>query len=281
MTILQRLRAAIRPDPLADPILARYADPSLSAEEVQALADRARQVLDLRPDHFGLAFAAASLAEMVAGDQPWERREAWFLQAVGGYERALDLAESGQLAGLEAIADATPEAWPPGLHAPERARLAATFRLGLLLAGEFRVRDPVYAAELLARVVARRPTDHLAWYYLGEARLLANDFDAAERAWREGLAHSPENPTLIGVLKNLPADRVRHRAKAEDWPAVLAELQRLPDDAMPAAERLTIQGDAHRSLGDLSAAKAAYQAALAADRHALGVRRRLREIERV
>jgi hypothetical protein len=54
------------------------------------------------------------------------------------------------------------------------------------------------------------------------------------------------------------------------------EIARLPDGAMPNAERLTIEGDARQALDDGAGARECWERALAADSSAVGVHQRLR-----
>jgi predicted negative regulator of RcsB-dependent stress response len=277
MAILQRFLARRDAD-AAFRRLVRAMGDNDGHNQLPELARDAEQARERNPYHFGLTFALGVADELIASRQPWDLRTEWLQRAAQAYETAMDLADAGRLDGAELLPEVAPDAWEPGLSIETRASLAAGYRAGLLRAGEFRVRDPARAVRQLHRVVEHLRGYHPAWYYLGEAYLLAGDLDAAEAAWRDGLAHSPGNSTLLDVLAKLPVDRVHQAAKEGDWRRVLSELDRLPGEAMAAAERLTLEGDAYHALGDLDRARRSWEAALAADRHALGVRRRLRRI---
>jgi tetratricopeptide (TPR) repeat protein len=252
----------------------------LPAVELIRAVEAAELVWRNAPDQFGLTLLLGQGCAAIATREPWERRESWLERAVVYFERALTLADAGRLAGADEIAEAGPSAWPPDLGPGERAQLAAAFHAGVLRAGEFRVRNPARAIEHLRRVVDRLSGYHPAWYYLGEAHVLAGQFDEAERAWREGLARAPDDALLRQVLQNLPADRTRHRAKTGDWAGVLEALRSLPDGAMPACDLLVLEGDAYHTLGDEIMAREKWMAALERDHHAVGVRSRLRKLDR-
>jgi tetratricopeptide (TPR) repeat protein len=276
MSILQRLSGyliAIRQNrALRD--LARPTSPEARFGAIT----RAERAFHLTDDRFELAFELGRASELAAGGAPWEARGPWLDRAARWYERAASLAGRGKASGATAIPDVTSGLWPVELPLAERARRVASFRAGLLRVGDFRTRDPARAVELLSSVVAGLATYHPAWYYLGEAYLLGGDFDAAERAWRRGLALAPTEEALHAVLAKLPVDRVHLCARAGDWAGVLRQLQRVPAGAIPAAERLTIEGEAWLSLGNTARAERLFRAAIEADPHAVGVRRRLRAL---
>jgi|GEM_PF-6530434 len=246
----------------------------LSAAIRKSSATRAKH-----PKHYGLAFALGLAFERLATLEPWDRRSLALHSAVSCYEDALGLADRGETAGASLLSEVTVERWESGLRLEQRAVLAAAFAAGLLRAGEFRVRDPKRGATLLRRVVESLRGYHPAWYYLGEAYLLADEFDAAECAWREGFARNPEEGALLTVLDKLPVDRVHHQARRNDWPGVLHDIARLPPGRMPESERLTIEGDAYRALGELERARSCWEAALRADSLAVGVRKRLYQLD--
>lgn len=270
-------------DQLTSDLRAR-ADSTDGEALVSALA-RAEAQRAATPEHFALLFAMGLVRERLATLEPWEDRAPVLTAAVECYEAALALAEHGQVGGANLLPEVSADHWEPGLALAERARLAAAFQAGLLRAGEFRVRDPEKGATLLRSVVEGVRGYHPAWYYLGEAYLLANDFDQAEATWREGLRRNPGDLALQAVLDKLPVDRVHQRvrggANGPDWPGVLREIARLPAGRMPESERLTIEGDAHLALGDPGRARACWEAALRADSLAVGVRKRLYGLDRV
>ena len=233
-----------------------------------------------KPDHFGLAYVAGLLAEFQASQRPWNQRTPCLKRAVVSYARAAELAEQGKVDGARLVGDVHDPRWSNRLPLAERALAAASFQAGRLLTADFRVRDPARAIIFLRQAVDRSPGYHPARYYLGEAYLLNGQFDAAEKAWRDALCLAPDEPALLAVLANLPADRVHHAVRAKDWPTVLRELARLPAGALPESERRTIEGDAYAALGQFDAARRAWQSALAADHLVVGVRRRLRRLDR-
>lgn len=284
MNPLQYLVLRVAPGFVARTLAQRIAD--LSADEAGlgrslAAAVAEAQAAFLRaPGHYRLAFELGRACERVASQAPWDARGPWIEQALGYYQTALSLAETGRVAGASAVPETGPEHWQPGLSLSDRARLAAALRIGLILVAEFRVRDPCAAISQLSRVVPNLSGYHPAWYYLGEAYLLNEQFTEAEQIWTRALALAPGDPTLLAVLRNLPADRVHHAAKLGDWQRVLAEIQRLPEGALPASERWTLEGDARLALGDESAARQCWLKALEADHVAIGVRKRLRKRRR-
>ncbi|HEX5416225.1 MAG TPA: tetratricopeptide repeat protein [Chloroflexota bacterium] len=287
MRLLQHFLGQLQPEYGDDHItrdLRARADSTDPARLTAAIA-RAEDARATSPQHFGLAFALGLARERLAAVGPWERRAPILAAAVESYEAALALAEEGQIAGAGLLPEVAADRWEVGLDLPGRARLAAAFQAGLLRAGEFRVRDPGKGAALLRSVVENLKGYHPAWYFLGEAYLLANHFDEAEAAWREGLRRKPGDPALLTVLEKLPIDRVHHRVRGgpdgPDWPGVLRELARLPNGRMPESERLTIEGDAYLALGDPERARACWEAALRADSLAVGVRKRLYQLARV
>jgi tetratricopeptide (TPR) repeat protein len=214
----------------------------------------------------------------VAANVPWDQRGEWFARAVASYEAAIDLARYGDIAGLSLIQDASREMWPDVPARVRRALLVASYRAGLLRVAEFRVRDVSRAIEHLRVVASEVNLYHPAWYYLGEAYALGGLFDRAEGAWREGWRRAPDKSSLQILLDRLPVDRVHYYQKHRDWAHVLTELARLPEGAMPDAERLTIEGDARQALGDSAAARDCWEGALTADSLAIGVRQRLRRL---
>jgi tetratricopeptide (TPR) repeat protein len=232
------------------------------------------------PRHFALAFLLGRATEVLAARRPWDQRASSYAAAVEWYEEALARAEAGRLAGAAWLPDTAPSLWGRAAGLADRARLAAAYRAGTLLATEFRIRSPERAIAHLRRVVDAQPDYPPAWYFLGEAYLLAGRLDDAESAWQAGLARAPADAALQGVLAKLPVDRVHHAVRAEDWEAVLRAIARLPAGAMPVAEQLTLAGDAYRALGQPAAARQAWERALQAERHAVGVRRRLRHLDR-
>lgn len=231
-------------------------------------------------DAFGLAFGLGQICERLADQLPREERAEWLTRAVQAYQDALTWADAGTIAGYEWVPATAFGPETPGTGRVEQVVLATAFHLGVLLCADFRVRDPPRAIALLRRVADRTSGYHPAWYYLGEAHLLASQFDDAERVWRVGLARAPEEGVLRAVLRNLPIDRLHDRVKAGDWNAVLAELQRVPRDLMPEAERLATEGDAYRELGDRDRAVARYREAIKIDPHVVDARRKLRQLER-
>lgn len=279
-TILQRFRRVLPSGTARRALLVRARDPDLSDAALKNLVEEIDRQRRGRGDEFSLAFSLGQLCERLADRLPREQRAAWLTRAVQAYQDALTLADAGRISGHEWIPETGFKPRDPAISPLEQVGLATAFHLGVLLCADFRVRDPLRAVPLLRRVAERVSGYHPAWYYLGEAHLLAGQFDAAERAWREGLARAPEDEVLRSVLQNLPVDRVHARAKAGHWAAVLDEIQRLPDEAMPEAERRALEGDAHHELGDRRRAAALYRAAIQADPHVVDVRRKLRRLER-
>jgi tetratricopeptide (TPR) repeat protein len=270
--ILQRLIGEKRDD-----VAASLLDDLVMSRDWQTIAARCDAIwhsYDWR--HFGLTFVLGQAAENIAANLPWAQRADWFARAVDCYESAAELAGRGEVAGLDLIEEASPDAWPDVASRESRALFAASYRAGLLRVAEFRVRDVARAINHLRVVTSSVKRYHPAWYYLGEAFALAGRFDEAEEAWREGVQRSHYDPTLQSLLNNLPVDRVHYFQKRSDWTTVLAEIARLPDGAMPNAERLTIEGDARQALGDGAGARECWERALAADSSAVGVRQRLR-----
>jgi tetratricopeptide (TPR) repeat protein len=231
------------------------------------------------PEHFGLVFAIGRASERIATEREWQDRTVWLERAVECYEAAVTLASQNQIRGWRLVDAVYPDWWDEGLTDSTQALLIASLAAGVLRGAEFRVRDPARAVEHLRRVTEKVRGYHIAWYYLGEAYLLDGRFDDAEAAWRTGLRQKPGDPAFEAVLANLPIDRVHHRVKVGDWPGVLAELARLPEGRMPASEALTIEGDAHLSLGKPDRARQSWEAALRVDNLAVGVRARLRKLD--
>ncbi|HUX85880.1 MAG TPA: tetratricopeptide repeat protein, partial [Chloroflexota bacterium] len=244
----------------------------------QALVlDRQRQTT---PEHFGLAYVAGLYAECLASAQTWDDRAPSVENAAQSYADAMQLAKRNLIDGASTLPDLYDSRWADGLSLAERALAAASYQLGRLRTVEFRVRDPRVGAACLHLAIERSKGYHPARYYLGEAYLLDGRFDEAERVWRDALALIPGEPTLLTVLANLPVDRVHHAVKTENWLDVLQELARLSDGEMPESERRTIEGDAYAALGHTDRARASWEAALRADRLAVGVGRRLRSLAR-
>ncbi len=281
MKLLQRFVARIKADGVARRLLLQVEQASTpTLQIVEAIDDAERRRRD-QPDHFGLTYALGQACERVASDLRWHERGQWLERALGYYEAASRLAQAGRIDGAARIDDVKRAAWEPGLTLGKRALLAASFRAGVLLVAEFRIRNPADAIGHLTRVVSNLRGAHPAWYFLGEAYVLNAQFDEAERAWTEGLARSPGDPTLEAVLRNLPADRVHHAARTADWAGVLREIARLPPNGLPASERWTLEGDAHLALGHPEEARQCWLRALQEDPRAVGVRRRLRKLERL
>jgi len=280
MKLLQHWASDFVAGRAATRLSALVAKQAVSTGDLRQAVEAAQRDHECHPSHYGLTFALAQACERIASEVPWDARSPWIEQARGYYEEAVRLAQSGQIAGASGVREVAPSAWEPGLCQRDRAVLGASFHAGLLSVAEFRVRDPARAIRHLTRVVEAVHDDHPAWYYLGEAYLLNDQFDEAERVWTDALSRSPGNATLRAVLENLPADRVHHAVKSGDWQRVLREIDRLPDSAMPASERWTIEGDAHLALGNRDAARRCWQKALEADRLAIGVRSRLRKLEK-
>lgn len=251
-------------------------DESSDTTQLPGQIDAAETLRQACPQHFGITFALGLACELQASRIHWNDRADWLLRATNYYESALGEALLGHVAGSNLVPEVSSAEWPSCSPLQQRAILAAAFEAGRLRAAEFRVRDPERAIHHLQRVRDATTTYHQAWYFLGEAYLLNGQFDRAEHVWRDALRHAPDDGTLQAVLANLPVDRVHHAVKREDWRAVLQETSRLPPGAMPEAERLTIEGDAHHALGAPDAARACWLAALEADRLTVGVRRRLR-----
>ncbi len=279
MRLLQRLARRFASDRATRALVAL--DPrAQSLAELERIVARAEDTRRRDPTHFGLTYALGRAWEILASVQSWDARGPPLERAVAAYEASVDLALRGEVTGATAIPEVDAARWETGLGVERRALLAASVSAGVLRAAEFRVRDPARAVEHLRRVVAELRGYHLAWYFLGEAHLLAGEFDDAERVWRRAQELAPDQPALKAVLANLPVDRVRHCVKAGDWAGVLRELERLPEGAMRPSERLTLAGDAHLALGDARRARECWYAALADDLHAVGVRKRLRNLAR-
>lgn len=278
MNLLQHWRQNFAANRAAGHLSHLTAQATASRESLEAALQDADLAYRQCPDHFGLAFSLGRGSERLASLMDWNDRTVWIERALSYYEEALRLAENSQLDGLASVPEADEARWEPSMSTAVRARLAASFAAGWLYAGEFRVRNPARAVTYLGWVTRALRGYHPAWYFLGEAYLLSEQFDQAEQTWQEAQERAPDEPVLQAVLRNLAVDRVHHAVKAEDWPRVLAELARTPDDAMPASERWTIAGDAHLALGDPAAARAAWHKALEADHLAVGVRRRLRKL---
>ncbi|HVC32257.1 MAG TPA: tetratricopeptide repeat protein [Chloroflexota bacterium] len=277
LQLLSRDRAAHR---AASRLSAATTQSGLSPQRQRAAIEEAERVDRQQPDHFGLTFALGRAYERLASTVDWADRAAWIERALQRYEQAVRLAQHGKVGGVAAVAAVHDAAWEPALDERERAVLAASFQAGVLLSAEFRVRDPAAGIEYLSRVTRAVQGYHPAWYYLGEAYLLSDQFDRAEAVWREALRRAPGDPALQSVLRNLPADRVHSAAKRGDWPRVLREIERLPDGAVPLGERLIVEGDAHLAMGEPVAAQRSWTMALAADPGAVGVRSRLRKLAR-
>ena len=281
MKLLQRFIARLDANRVARRLSLQAGPERAPVQRILAAIDDADRRRRLLHGHFGLTYALGQACERVASDVSWDGRRPWLERALAYYESAARLAQAGHLDGVSSIDDAQPAAWEPGLTVGERAFLAASFRAGALLVAEFRIRDPAAAVAHLTHVVNALRGPHPAWYFLGEAYLLNAQFDDAERVWTEGLARSPGDPVLKAVLRNLPADRVHHAARVGDWARVLREIERLPPHALPASERWTLEGDAHLALGHVEAARECWLRALQEDRHAIGVRKRLRKLDRL
>lgn len=281
MKLLQRVVASVLANAAARRLAAETSRASVPTNAILRAIEAADRLRRRNPSHFGLTYALGLACERVASDASWNDRKQWIERALRYYKAAIELAEDNQVAGAETIEEIRPSSWETGLNSRERAMLAASYRAGLLLAAEFRIRDPAAAITHLTRVVNALRGYHPAWYFLGEAYLLNAQFDEAERAWTEGLSRSPGDPALQAVLRNLPADRVHHAAKVGDWRGVLREISRLPPDGLPASERWTLEGDAHLALGDVEAARSCWLRALTEDRRAVGVRSRLRKLDRL
>ena len=281
MNLLQQILASMAASRAACRLL-KTADPTVvSADRVLEAIEAGDRERARNSDHFGLAFGLGRACEMVAATGEWDERSRWIERALRYYEDAVCLAHDGKIAGSSLVPEAADTAWEPGLSAGQRALLAASFQAGLIQSAEFRARDPRAGIAHLTRVVYALQGYHPAWYFLGEAYLLDHQFDEAERVWTEALRRSPNNRALMSVLHNLPVDRVHHYAKIADWRKVLREIEILPDGAMPASERLTIEGDARLALGDVTGARCCWLAALAADHVAVGVRLRIRKLDRM
>ncbi len=281
MKLLQRVVASVLTDRAARRLSAVAARASVSTGAILRAIESAEALRCRRPNHFGLTYALGLACERMACDVSWNERQPWLERALWYYNTAIQLAEAGSIAGAECLGDVKLSAWEVGLTARERALLAASFRAGLLLVTEFRIRDPAAAIVHLTRVANALRGYHPVWYFLGEAYLLNAQFDEAELIWTEGLARSPGDPALQAVLRNLPVDRVHHAAKQCEWAQVLREIARLPPDGLPASERWTLEGDAHLALGNREMARQCWLRALEADRHAVGIRSRLRRLDRL
>lgn len=280
MRLLQLFRRAPSATQLTRRLWSLAADPRTDADQLRQAIDEARAARLQSPTHAGLAYALGLAGERLASLLAWDDRTPELQQAVAHYRDALRLVTEGAVEGAELIAECAPTtgSHPGPVH--ERARRVIALQLGILLTVDYRVRDPASAVELLESVLSTVPPPDPAWYYLGEAYLLLGRFDDAERVWTAALAAAPDDPSLQSVLRNLPVDRLHHAIRAGDWPAVLREARRVPSGAMPASELWTLQGDAYLALGDAERARQCWMAALAADPRTLGVRRRLRRLER-
>ncbi|HEY3107370.1 MAG TPA: tetratricopeptide repeat protein, partial [Chloroflexota bacterium] len=101
-----------------------------------------------------------------------------------------------------------------------------------------------------------------AYYYLGEAYVMARRFDDAERVWRRGLALDPDQVGLADVLRHLGIDRLHDAAGRGDQAAVVAAAERIPEGER-VAEAWLLLGDARAALGDTQGAAEAWRRALA------------------
>ncbi|MBX6770223.1 MAG: tetratricopeptide repeat protein [Chloroflexi bacterium] len=280
MGLVQRLLARALIGRRVRELAALIPDPGCPPDRLVSAFARAEVAYQASPRHYGLAFLLGRASQCIAAELPWHDRTAWYRRALEYFESAARLAEAGNTAGADGLPEVSAHTWGDDLDLQHRAWLAASFEAGVLAVGEFRIRDPARAVHYLRRVAETVRGAHPVWYYLGEAYLLVGEFDAAEAAWREGLARAPDDRTLQAVLRNLPADRVRHAVRDGDWLAARRALERLPEGAMPTSERLTIEGDVHLAMGDPEAARRCWIAALEADPHAVGVRRRLHRLAR-
>lgn len=242
--------------------------PRLGPPIAEAL-ERAERFLASGGESYRLRLALGQAYEIYAGAcAPVGEAARYFQRARQHYEAALRVAPAhGELTGL-----------PVAVFPPDRqAELLARWYLGRLLVAEHTVRDIPAAREHLAAVVAAVPGYHPAYYYLGEALVLAQQFDQAEAVWRQARA-LPGAPTdlLDKVLTNLPLDQAHHASRRGDWATVVRALDRPEVRPRLPAEALRLLGDAYAAQGDLNAARRAWEEAAARSPKAVGLRKRLR-----
>lgn len=120
-----------------------------------------------------------------------------------------------------------------------------------------RQQDLAGAEEQFARAAERKPTDFLAHYYLGEARIRQNRGLGAQLALEKALSIEPRNPEWTPLILDKLAEAIYIQGRQENLQAFLEQTVKTygkTRDYLRQAEYLV-------KIGDLDGAKLAYRKA--------------------
>ena len=119
-----------------------------------------------------------------------------------------------------------------------------------------RYREAIKDLEIVTEMV---PEHTEAWNNLGVANLLAGEMEQAERAFRSGLEHDPENPQIV---KNLIQTLLQIDNKVEEGMNLLVKfIQLRPNDP----DAMYMLGRCLQAGGDHAKAKAVFERVLQID----------------